>query len=245
MRCVCSTINFDKLNPSHVIKSSQTLGRADELIFDLNCPLCNVIKEVSRIGKDDQVKDDRWLRVAALHTSCIYGHPCSLSSALCNSRKQETKETTSYVVYGNRELGYSYRPHKRDIVRYAQAYGWICPVDSTEGGNTFHARILESYVNMSLVKGWLAFCEEFHSSTCGKAIYSDEVHSVHMIECNSRMVVDVIGPTRYTALSYVWGESECQSTVVLGGSARALPSKTASTIEDAIVLTLALGVKYL
>ena len=245
MRCVCSTINFDKLNPRRVVQSSQRLGRADDLIFDLNCPLCNVIKEVSRIRKDDQVTDDRRLRIAALHTSRIYGHPHSLSSALPISRKQETKETTSYVVYETKELEDSDRPDVWDIARYAKTYGWICPVDSTEGGNTFHARILEPYVDVSLLKGWLGFCEKSHSSTCGKAIYSDEVHSLHMIECNSRMVVDMIGPTRYIALSYVWGESECHSTVFSGDSARALPPKTASTIEDAIVLTLALGVKYL
>ena len=218
MRCVCSTINFEKLNPKRAVQSSQRLGRADDLIFDLNCPLCNVIKEVSRIRKDDQVTDDRWLRIAALHTSCIYGHPYSLSSALPISRKQETRETTSYVVYETKESVSGW-----DIAQYAQTYGWICPLDNTEGGNTFHARILEPYVNISLVKGWLGFCQEFHSSTCGKAVYSDKVHILHLIECNTRLVVDVIGPTRYIALSYVWGESECQSTAVLGDSARALP----------------------
>ncbi len=245
MRCVCSTISFDKLNPRRVVQSSQRLGRADDLIFDLNCPLCNVIKEVSRIRNDDQVTDDRQLRIAALHTSCIYGHPYDLESALPKSRKQETRETTSYVVYETKESENSNHPDRWDIARFARTFGWICPVDNSEGGNTFHARILEPYVNISLVKGWLDFCEEHHSSTCGKAIYSDEVHSLHMIECNSRLVVDVIGPTPYIALSYVWGESECQSTVVSGDTARALPHKTASTIEDAIVLTLALGVKYL
>ena len=243
MPCVCSTINFDKLNPRRAIQSSQILGRADDLAFDPDCPLCNVIMEVSRIRKDDQVTDDRLLGIAALHTSRMYGHPYSLSSALPISRKQETRETTSYVVYDKGGFGNSDYPWK--IARYARKFGWICPVDNTEGGNTFHARILGPFVNMSLVKGWLGFCEAFHSSTCGKAVYSDEVHSLQMIECSSRIVVDVSGPTRYIALSYVWGDSECQSTVVLGGSARALPSKTASTIEDAIVLTLALGVKYL
>lgn len=100
-------------------------------------------------------------------------------------------------------------------------------------------------MNIGLVKGWLNFCEENHSSICGKAVHSDEVHSLYMIDCDSRVVVELIGPTRYIALSYVWGESECQSTVVIGDSSWALPSKIASTIEDAIVLTLALGVKYL
>ncbi|CAF9922931.1 MAG: hypothetical protein ALECFALPRED_002265 [Alectoria fallacina] len=245
MRCVCSTINFDKLDPRRVIPSSQRLGRADDLVFDLFCPLCNVIREVSRIRKDDQVSDDRRLRIAALHTSCIYGSPSSLSSALPISRKQETRETTSYVVYETKESENSDRPDGWEVARYARKFGWIGPVDNTEGGNTFHARILEPFVSMSLVKGWLGFCEKFHSSTCGKAVCSDEVHSLHMIECKSRIVVDVSGPTRYIALSYVWGGSECQSAVVLGDSARALPSKTASTIEDAIALTLALGVKYL
>lgn len=245
MRCVCSTINFDKLDPRRDVRSWQRLGRADDLIFDLNCPLCNVIKEVSRIRKDDQVTDDRRLRIAALHTSCIYGHPYSLSSALPISRKQETRETTSYVIYETKAFEDRDRSVRWNIARYARKFGWICPVDNTEGGNTFHARILEPYVNTSLLKGWLGFCEEFHSSTCGKAVYSDEVHSLHMIECNSRILVDVTGPTRYIALSYVWGDSESQSTVVLGDSARALPPRTASTIEDAIVLTLALGVKYL
>ena len=246
MRCVCSTINFDKLNPRRVIQSSQRLGRANELVFDLNCPLCNVIMEVSHIRKDDQVTDDRQLWIAALHTSCIYGHPDSLSSALPSSRKQETRETTSYVVYETKHYENSdRRPDRLDVARYAREFGWICPVDNTEGGNTFHARVLEPFVNMSLVKGWLGFCEEFHSSTCGKAVSSDEVHSLHLIECSSRIVVDVSGPTRYIALSYVWGGSKCQSAVILGDSARTLPSKIASTIEDAIVLTLALGVKYL
>ena len=245
MRCVCSTINFDKLDPRRVVQSSQPLGRADDLVFDPDCPLCNLIMEVSPVGNDDQVTDDRLLRIAALHTSCIYGHPYSLSSALPTSRKQETRETTSYVVYETKDSEKSDSPDRWDIVRFARNFGWICPVDNTEGGNTFHARILEPFVNLSLFKGWLGFCEEFHSSTCGKAVYSDEVHSLHMIECNSRLVVDVSGPTRYIALSYVWGDSECQSTLVLGDSTRALPSKTASTIEDAIVLTLALGVRYL
>ena len=243
MRCVCSTINFDKLDPRRVVTSSQSLGRADDLVFDPDCPLCNVIMQVSRIGNDDQVTDDRLLRIAALHTSCMYGFPYSLSSALPISRKQETRETTSYVVYDKGGFENSDDPWM--IARYAQKFGWICPVDNTEDGNTFHARILGPFVNTSLVKGWLGFCDAFHSSTCGKAVYSDEVHSLQMIECSSRIVVDVSGPTRYIALSYVWGDSECQSTVVLGDSARALPFKTASTIEDAIVLTLALGVKYL
>lgn len=247
----CSIISFDGLNPGSPVESRQSLGRASNLSLDPKCPLCTIIEKMLNNLSGTRIPYGDHLWISAMYTSCFYSRPASprklsLQSALPESKKYLSEgpgPTISYVLYYYEpDIGYPLR--YTDILRSARSFGSISPVCDDEDNRSFHARNVEPNADISLYRGWLNFCKENHSLSCGIS-HTNNLYPLLMIDCKSRAVVEMMIVPVYIALSYVWGRTVPQSLFIQEGYAKALPLKTASTIEDAIVLTLALGVKYL
>ncbi|KAF1954331.1 HET-domain-containing protein [Byssothecium circinans] len=110
-------------------------------------------------------------------------------------------------------------------------------------------RLIQPNINPELVKGWLNYCQDNHSSACsaGDGPLSSEsttsplstIISFKVIDCETRRIVDGCR-AQYVALSYVWGAGERGPEF-----SRVLPPQLPETIEDAITITRSLNMRYL
>lgn len=89
----------------------------------------------------------------------------------------------------------------------------------------------------SVVSDWLHICNSSHHCHAKKA----NVSGLRLIDCSSRAVVRSSGEEEYAALSYVWGHSTTDD----GPDEHGRPPRLGLTIEDAMTVTLSLGLTYL
>ncbi|KAL0941519.1 tol protein [Colletotrichum truncatum] len=109
--------------------------------------------------------------------------------------------------------------------------------------NRLCGRQIQPRVDLSLLKGWLGFCDNNHKALCKKPI-SQMPQGFRMIDCSTRKIVSwesAVDPKDYIALSYVWGNAEEGYAVSTDSLLGPLPR----TIEDSILLTTSLGYRYL
>lgn len=103
-------------------------------------------------------------------------------------------------------------------------------------------RILKTdSIEFPIVRGWLDLCAECHTETCGSpAVLA--VSSLKLIDCKTRTVIraDKTKHQPYVTLSYVCGTINDPPH-----APDELPSPAPETIEDAIVVTLNIGLQYL
>lgn len=91
-----------------------------------------------------------------------------------------------------------------------------------------------------LVKDWLNSCQKNHDCAClGSPIVN--LRGLRLIDCESRTIVETYEHERYTCLSYLWG-CEADSDVKV---TKALPQNIPKVVEDAMHVTLKLGIRYL
>jgi hypothetical protein len=110
-------------------------------------------------------------------------------------------------------------------------------------------RLIQPNINPELIKGWLNYCQDNHSSACGvgDGPFSSEsitsqlsaITSFKVIDCETRQIVHGSG-SQYVALSYVWGAGERGPEF-----SRVLPLQLPETIEDAIIITRSLSMRFL
>lgn len=86
-------------------------------------------------------------------------------------------------------------------------------------------------------------CLDDHTECCGNQDVED-VPGLRVIDCNTRKIDPVVPGTRYVALSYVWGNC---GTSADGSEAplTEMPGTMERTIEDALVVVLSMGYRYL
>lgn len=110
-------------------------------------------------------------------------------------------------------------------------------------------RLIQPNINPEVIKNWLRYCQDNHSSACregdkptsSKSARSpfSAILSFKLIDCETRRIVHGCR-AQYVALSYVWGASERAPEF-----SRVLPAQLPETIEDAITVTQSLGMRYL
>ncbi|CZR65432.1 uncharacterized protein PAC_15332 [Phialocephala subalpina] len=109
--------------------------------------------------------------------------------------------------------------------------------------HAFCGRQIQPQVDLSLLKGWLEFCNINHKTLCRK--FDPRLpQGFRVIDCLTRRIVSwetVARPKSYIALSYVWGNHVKDATTSKDSPLGPLPA----TIEDAILLTIGLGYQYL
>ena len=112
----------------------------------------------------------------------------------------------------------------------------------------------------SMAVEWLRQCRSRHKECSGGATYGlttgrpastrrVQVPGFRLIDCETRRIVAVPGYPAYLALSYVWRltfpPTPSRPQKIDSPAGLSLPSSTPQVIQDAIVLTRLLGVRYL
>jgi hypothetical protein len=92
--------------------------------------------------------------------------------------------------------------------------------------------------DLSLVKSWIAECEEKHVGGCQELCPYGL--PLRVMDCASRTLCHIEPSTPYVALSYVWGSA---SSGVIKSST--IPQDLPKTIEDAMYVALQLGMPHL
>jgi hypothetical protein len=96
-----------------------------------------------------------------------------------------------------------------------------------------------------VVKIWMEYCKSNHSMLCGVS-NSSLVPGLRLIDCWNLSIIESEGNEEYVALSYVWGKAcYINSTVRRTRRRLILPAKLSAVISDAIIVTKALGFRYL
>lgn len=103
-------------------------------------------------------------------------------------------------------------------------------------GQIIHSRITDS----GPIKDCLSFCHSNHRDCCSTEEFNS-IPEFRLIDCESRMVAPTPkNPYKYVALGYVWGDLP-HKAMEATESLRNLPP----TIEDALLVTLRLGFRFL
>lgn len=89
-----------------------------------------------------------------------------------------------------------------------------------------------------LISQWLHTCDTSHRCR----VKTSNISGLQLIQCSSRTVIRSIGDEEYAALSYVWGRPSPNDRPDEHGRLR--DGTLGLTIEDAITLTLSLGLEY-
>lgn len=84
--------------------------------------------------------------------------------------------------------------------------GYICRVMPCpwRASDLFCGRIVPDYVDYSVLRGWLSFCQEYHPLCRREQDTSPE--GLRLVNCDTLCVVSASTGSCYTALSYVWGQ---------------------------------------
>jgi Heterokaryon incompatibility protein (HET) len=126
-----------------------------------------------------------------------------------------------------------------DRIQFCRRPGWDRP--------PLGFRVPTPQVPFDLIRSWLEFCQCHHGSDCSKG-GATSIQPLRVIDCEPtarRVVQYSLEFGKYAALSYVWGAPlETVDTPPLFGPG-GLPSVLLRTIEEAITVTLNLGLRYL
>ena len=130
-------------------------------------------------------------------------------------------------------LTFSIRAHRGDALTLHEA-------DLQFGRTLGGQQICRSRLDFDIIEQWLSNCRSRHGGCCAP-VRTKQLERIWLIEVNTRKVVP--HPSHecdYMALSYVWGDQK-QPRFKEGDYCDSLPQ----TLEDAIVITKALGKQYL
>jgi hypothetical protein len=119
--------------------------------------------------------------------------------------------------------------------------GWMTPLPDPRRNTVLNARKLDSQIDIGLIRSWLDSCSANHIETCS-IIDSRPTEGVQVIDCRARTILPLVLGTPYLALSYLWGANAGVEKQKGSGQ---LPESLPRTIEDAMLVTLALGYQYL
>ncbi|KAL9612837.1 MAG: hypothetical protein Q9167_002568 [Letrouitia subvulpina] len=114
----------------------------------------------------------------------------------------------------------------------------------------YEGRLRPQVVDLGLLCTWMDICIKDHQACCDKIVGNSNSFLIRLIDVGKRNVRFVEPGISYAALSYVWGQSvtpwlkqeNADDMQAEGSLAKdALPA----TIEDAMVMTAGLGLRYL
>lgn len=112
------------------------------------------------------------------------------------------------------------------------------PLDSRPSG-TF-ARHLSPHADLDVVSQWIQHCNRGHTHPDCNPVPALSVAEFTVVDCETRTLQIWPRGARYVTLSYVWGMDPAEAPVD-----GALPETLPELIQDAIVVALRLGYRYL
>lgn len=208
------------------------LGPYSSILLRGNCPLCRLIFHIF----PTEIEEDAVYYVRPFPS---YDRQSSfLKEASEYSKKQ-------YALYFSVECeegatrnvtNFFADPIGQMINRVWYAFG-LSSQNPALDRRALSARATHPYIDYSLCRQWLDECRSKHGITCQRS-WSDDLRTSRMIDVEARRIIPCPPNCDYVALSYVWGGVKLEEGALEN---RKLPQ----TIEDAIKVTLNLGIQYL
>jgi hypothetical protein len=117
-------------------------------------------------------------------------------------------------------------------------------MELSEAQESFYGHQVQPEVDLSIINGWLSFCDNHHKTMCKQKSAPPVPTGFRVIDCTTRKIVpweEIANQNQYVTLSYVWGKSTHDVILHEG----IIPQLVPRTIEDTILLTKKLGYRYL
>jgi len=234
----CTAIDFDRAFSLQIAHTKSqlvsSLGPINDSQKSSSCPLCQLFAEMSLDTKyiEKNAQSDYELR--AFSSLAVFG---DTRRDVTSSRDRIARDVQDSVVLGV----ISKQDHLRDV---GHQRGFIALDDhllSITQDTTFRVcEVKRDTIDFNRMTSWLEFCRTNHSKTCNSSSEA-VVQGLKVIDCTTRRIVFASKGWKYAALSYVWGSSSSAEP----SSLNYLPDTIPATIEDAMNVTVQLGLQYL
>ncbi|KAI1413579.1 HET-domain-containing protein [Hypoxylon sp. FL1857] len=228
-------------NRTHNYDRWLSLGPLRSILLDAACPLCRMIFHVfPSLPTDEEDWDaEYFLRPIRSYNRLDKKLPLDEKGS---PNEEVGKKYAIYVTVNSRQsqvsvLGRYFGDAKAQMVFGFESAFALSHRTPASTRPWLSARERGLTWDPNIVKGWMTRCEREHSTTC-RVEWSDQLLLCKMIDVSSRQIVSCPPRCRYIALSYVWGGVSPKPGALERGE---LPQ----TIEDAIAVTKALGLRYL
>jgi hypothetical protein len=221
-------VDIKKLYKATKLMSLGKLGVETELS---SCSLCRLFYAV-RIQDDDYPSVDDY---ALYVTPTPPSHPSWDGSVLAVI--QETIDATKYLDRAVKYLtkrGMSQQFIACSNGSYTNRLAWSLRVRSIDS---------QSIDFDDSIRRWVQDCDQQHDRCKPDESSASSLKGMKLIDCELRQIVPASPAYKYSALSYVWGtsksgdEDECVDNI--------LPTTLPRTIEDAMSVTKALGLRHI
>lgn len=249
----CASINFDALYNKKIeprrLYPVQYLGYINETWQERSCPFCRFLFAIWN-NCTNRIHDSE--HVIGLMSTRNYNRysPLKRTYLSLNATEEVAHESdgsldqfhasvlvlsTKGGVVGSTEL------REWDLTRIgglisASYYGLVF-FDLKEGeqkDTVKGCRINPDSIDFTRIKSWLDHCDSHHNTTCQPNEH-EALPQFQLWDCDTQKLVPSHFDQRYVALSYVWGPDKAN----IQGDAHK------QTIQDAIVVTRQLGLRYI
>ncbi|KAI0201072.1 heterokaryon incompatibility protein-domain-containing protein [Astrocystis sublimbata] len=229
------SLNSDK--PSDALLDEDA-NRFDSSPTTSNCPLCSLLS-ASLCPTEDEWSDpgirfassqDPWvLKAFSFRRNCRWVPDGPEVVPDC------------HVLLTIRQGGFS---SSGDYSRHIGGDGFVVCLPKEREERCYIPRVLSETFDVKKANSWLDHCRRAHGAPCneGAAI----VPGMHVIDCESLVIVPAEQEMRWVVLSYTWGHAK--SYVDSESTKSSAPLDEISrprTVQDAIQVTKDLGYKYL
>lgn len=226
----CAAIDFDKIFRIRLTRAAGLrllkLGKITDLADHPSCPICRFFAEITQNPSNSAVsrRETEYnlnafsaVRAFLVGFSPIQRTLSGLSSGVC----------------------LAVLPDDASVPQNQTQY---IGVHQSPTHDTLRFRSLDpAAVDFQIIRHWYQFCATHHALLCSLR-HADSIPDLRVIDCLSQKIVSGLW-LRYAALSYVWSDSrEIEDGVT---SNKSLPSNIPAVIEDAITLSIKLGLRYL
>ncbi|KAK8024905.1 hypothetical protein PG990_002728 [Apiospora arundinis] len=197
-----------------------------------NCALCHLLFTTS-VYKSDWIYDDEWYSQESGDLWCLVPIPSNLTHSI--RTEFDTSGIACLAPISQSRQWESLKWDYKEQLRIS-----ALPVVQVVGSSSPHSvipRPIKSVMAYEEIQECLLSCKKKHNR-CLKS--SLPRMPLWLIDCRDRTLHYLSTDEEYTALSYVWGQ-----VTVSRASGGHLPGALPRTIEDALELTLALGIRYL
>jgi hypothetical protein len=226
------------------------------------CPKPVLVYTRGRHPPDDpKLQDRHGFTLAATCSEFIYatalGNNGAPSPQPCEPRKTRPvvwlivlrgSNTLERVAHEFEQWGISNIPDHvlTRIMKHVGVTGtWIAEADGTDDdidiSAPIRARVVHpGKIDYPLLRSWFDFCAKSHPSCAPSSTSGAVVPHMKLIDCKTRTLVAAEPHMRYLALSYVWGNGPPEASTY-----PSLPTTLPPTVEDSLVVTLGLGLRYI
>jgi hypothetical protein len=249
----CASIDLDNVfgyefKADDYMKEVKELGHISSIHEHSTCPLCRLFALMRPTSVKAQV-----YRLMAFG-SRVFEYQ-TVENDPPRPAKLGVQETVLLGIIPSKLSGrFEHLRSAPEVIAGLRETGFICSLThssqpSSESSRCFRGNVLSpTHADLVMLKSWIEYCQEHHSSGCGDhnfGIASPDVPGFQVIDCKTRQVVPATIRCHYVALSYVWGSSLANGTYQKHNKESLLQENLPKTIEDAIIVTLQLGFRYL